>query len=112
MKKADALAVLSALAHEKRFDVYGLLVKAGPSGLRPGQIDEKLGMSQTALSFHLKELRIAGLVTFTRHAQQLTYVAEHPPIQGLLTYLVENRWGSSTVPSELVSQSEGDTELA
>ena len=87
MKKTEALAALGALAHEKRLDVYRLLVTGG---MRPGQIGEQLEISQTALSYHLKELRTVGLVTYTRRGHSLTYVAEAPVLKALLCYLAED----------------------
>ncbi len=90
MEKSDALAALAALSQESRLDVFRLLVQAGPDGLPAGQIGERLGLPSATLSFHLNQLRHAGLVTFRREGRSLIYAAEYAAMNGLLTYLTEN----------------------
>jgi DNA-binding transcriptional ArsR family regulator len=94
MEKREALAALGALSQETRLDIYRLLVQAGPYGMAAGQIGERLGLPPATLAFHLKELKIAGLVTFTRNGRSLIYAAEYPVMNGLLLYLTENCCGS------------------
>jgi ArsR family transcriptional regulator len=93
MEKMAALAALGALAQESRLDVYRLLVQAGPDGLPAGQIGEELGLPSATLAFHLKELKNAGLVTFTRNGRSLIYAAVYPTMDALLEYLTENCCG-------------------
>jgi DNA-binding transcriptional ArsR family regulator len=90
MEKTIAVAALSALAHENRLDVFRLLVQAGPEGLPPGTMAERLGLPAATLSFHLTQLRHAGLVTFRREGRSLLYVAEYESMNDLLAYLTEN----------------------
>jgi DNA-binding transcriptional ArsR family regulator len=90
MEKPDAIAALAALAQESRLDVFRLLVRAGTEGLPAGQIAERLGMPPNSLSFHLNQLRHAGLVTFRRESRSLIYVAEYAAMNDLLAYLTEN----------------------
>ncbi len=90
MEKTGAVIALGALAQESRLDVFRLLVQAGVEGLQPGQISERLGLPAATLSFHLTQLRHAGLVTFRREGRTLTYVAEYPAMNALLAYLTEN----------------------
>ena len=90
MEKREALAALGALSQETRLDIYRLLVQAGPDGMAAGQIGERLGLPPATLAFHLKELKIAGLVTFTRNGRSLIYAAEYPVMNSLLLYLTEN----------------------
>jgi ArsR family transcriptional regulator, arsenate/arsenite/antimonite-responsive transcriptional repressor len=90
MKKSAAITALSALAQESRFDIYRVLVQAGPAGKPAGQISEKLGLPSATLSFHLNQLRQAGLVTFRRDGRSLIYAAQYDTMNGLLTYLTEN----------------------
>ncbi len=90
MEKADALAALAALAQESRLDIYRLLVQAGPEGLPAGRIGEQLGLPSATLAFHLKELKNAGLATFTRNGRSLIYAAAYPTMNALLGYLTEN----------------------
>jgi ArsR family transcriptional regulator len=93
MEKEAALAALAALAQESRLDIYRRLVQAGPEGMPAGHIGEQLGLPSATLAFHLKELRNAGLVTFTRNGRSLIYAAEYPTMHALLFYLTENCCG-------------------
>ena len=86
MKKSEALAALGALAQETRLDIYRLLVQAGEDGLAAGKIGEELGLPSATLAFHLKELKHAGLVTFTREGRSLIYAAIYPTMNALLAY--------------------------
>jgi ArsR family transcriptional regulator len=90
MEKLDAINALGALAQETRLDVFRLLVQAGADGLPAGQIAERLGLPSATLSFHLNQLRQAGLVTFRRESRSLIYVAEYEAMNALLSYLTEN----------------------
>ena len=90
MDKKDAVAALAALAQDSRLDVFRLLVQAGTDGLPAGQIAERLGVPGNTLSFHLNQLRHAGLVTFRREGRSLIYVAEYTSMNALLAYLTEN----------------------
>jgi DNA-binding transcriptional ArsR family regulator len=90
MEKLDAIAALAALAQESRLDVFRLLVQAGTDGLPAGHIAERLGMPANSLSFHLNQLRHAGLVTFRRESRSLIYAAEYAAMNDLLAYLTEN----------------------
>jgi DNA-binding transcriptional ArsR family regulator len=90
MEKPDAIAALAALAQESRLDVFRLLVQAGPDGLPAGQIAERLAVPANTLSFHLSQLRHAGLITFRRESRSLIYAAEYPAMNDLLAYLTEN----------------------
>jgi ArsR family transcriptional regulator, arsenate/arsenite/antimonite-responsive transcriptional repressor len=90
MEKSSALTALSALAQESRLDIFRLLVAAGPGGMPAGHIGEQLGLPSATLAFHLKELKNAGLATFTRNGRSLIYVAFYPTMNALLAYLTEN----------------------
>lgn len=90
MEKTAAVAALAALAQDSRLDVFRLLVQAGPEGLAPGQMTDRLGLPPATLSFHLTQLRHAGLVTFRREGRSLIYVAEYAAMNSLLAYLTEN----------------------
>lgn len=90
MEKLDAITALAALAQESRLDIFRLLVRAGPDGLPAGQIGERIGLPSATLSFHLNQLRHAGLVTFRRESRSLIYAAEYAAMNGLLAYLTEN----------------------
>lgn len=90
MEKSEVLVALAALAQESRLDIYRLLVEAGPEGMPAGHIGQRLGVPSATLAFHLKELKHAGLITFTREGRSLIYAAVYPRMNGLLAYLTEN----------------------
>jgi ArsR family transcriptional regulator len=90
MEKAEVIAALAALAQESRLDVFRLLVQAGAEGVPAGQIAERLGLPAATLSFHLSQLRQAGLVTFRREGRSLIYAAEYAAMNGLVAFLMEN----------------------
>lgn len=96
MERSAALTALAALAQATRLDIYRLLVQTGPEGLAAGQIGEQLGLPSATLAFHLKELKNADLVTFTRNGRSLIYAAEYPTMNALLSYLTENCCGRPT----------------
>jgi ArsR family transcriptional regulator, arsenate/arsenite/antimonite-responsive transcriptional repressor len=90
MEKTHAIAALGALAQESRLDIFRLLVQAGGEGMPAGQIGDRLGLPSATLSFHLNQLRQAGLVTFRREGRSLIYAAEYGAMNALLAYLTEN----------------------
>jgi ArsR family transcriptional regulator, arsenate/arsenite/antimonite-responsive transcriptional repressor len=90
MEKSDVIAALGALAQDTRLDMYRLLVQAGPKGMPAGHIGEQLGLPSATLAFHLKELRNAGLATYTRNGRLLIYAAAYSTMTALLEYLTEN----------------------
>ena len=85
-----AVAALGALAQETRLTIFRLLVTAGPRGLAAGQIGERLALPAPTLSFHLKELRRAGLVDSRRKGRSMIYVADFTRMRALIGYLTEN----------------------
>lgn len=90
MEEVDVVRSLAALAQEVRLRVFRTLVVAGKNGLTPGVILEKLGMTPALLSFHLKELVQAGLVSQERQGRNLIYRASFDAMNELLDYLTEN----------------------
>ncbi len=90
MEKTIAVAALAALAQETRLEIFRALVQAGPQGVAAGQLGLRLGLAGATLSFHLKELRHAGLVTFAREGRSLIYSAAFATMNELLAYLTEH----------------------
>jgi DNA-binding transcriptional ArsR family regulator len=101
MDESQAVSALAALAHPVRLRVFRALVVSGPAGLTPGVMQEGLAIPATTLSFHLKELANAGLVTSERASRNLVYRAAFERMNGLLGYLTENCCqGASCAPVE------------
>jgi len=90
MDEAHVIRSLSALAHEARLRVFRALVVAGPEGLTPSALAEQLNIAPNALSFHLKELFHADLVSQERQGRNILYRAAFPVMNDLLAYLTEN----------------------
>lgn len=93
VEKRNAVAALGALAQDTRLDLYRLLVTVGPQGLSAGVIADRLGVLPASLTFHLKELQHAGLISQRRLGRQLIYSAEYGVMNDLLGYLTENCCG-------------------
>jgi ArsR family transcriptional regulator len=88
--ESDVIRSLAALAQPMRLRVFRALVVAGEGGLTPGTMAEALDTPAATLSFHLKELANAGLVTQERASRYLIYRAAYGPMNALLGYLTEN----------------------
>ena len=84
----DTLALLGALAHATRLDIFRLLVRAGPEGLSAGDIAARLDLAGATCSFHLKELKLGQVVTCTRVGRSLIYAANFTQMQSILGYLL------------------------
>ena len=90
MEKQVAISALAALAQETRLDVFRLLVQAGPEGLPAGAVGDALGIASGTLSFHLKELKSAGLVRCERHGRSRIYSPDLSAVNELLAFLTAN----------------------
>ena len=90
MEEQAAVQSLAALAQEARLRIFRALVVAGEEGMTPGALGDTLGLAATTLSFHLKELTRAGLLTQARAGRNLIYRADYAHMNALLAYLTEN----------------------
>ena len=95
MEDDAVVKALGALAQPHRLRAFRALVVAGPAGLTPGVLTEQLGIPANTLSFHLKELSHAGLVTHTRDGRRLIYRAAFDRMAALLGYLSANCCGGA-----------------
>ncbi|MBL0141641.1 MAG: winged helix-turn-helix transcriptional regulator [Betaproteobacteria bacterium] len=90
MEKKAALSALAGLSLGSRLDMFRLLVEQGPEGMAAGGIAERLGMANATLSFHLKELSQAGLVSSRQAGRFIYYSANFATMNQLVDYLTEN----------------------
>lgn len=90
MNERQAVAALSALAHAQRLRVFRALVVAGPVGATPSAMADQLDVARNTLSFHLKELARAGLVSAQPQGRNLIYRADFTHMNQLLGYLTEH----------------------
>ncbi len=104
MQTNEAVTILAALAHESRLAVFRHLVEAGPAGDTPGNLAGALGLAPSTLSFHLKELSHAGLVTSKASARYLVYSVDFARLAGLMTFLTQSCCRG--MPSECLSTME------
>ncbi|WP_029146933.1 helix-turn-helix transcriptional regulator [Methylophilus sp. 5] len=81
---------LASIAQEARLEIFRLLVQAGPEGLAAGSIGESLAIPPSTLSFHLKELSHAGLISSKPVSRFIYYSANYAAMESLLGYLTEN----------------------
>jgi DNA-binding transcriptional ArsR family regulator len=90
MEKQDVIDALAALAQEARLDIFRLLVQAGPEGMPAGQIGTRLDLPAPTLSFHLSQLRHAGLIQPRRDGRSIIYAADYAAMNELMGFLTEN----------------------
>lgn len=90
MEQDDVVRSLAALAQPMRLRTFRALVVAGPQGLTPTALCEMLAVAPNTLSFHLKELLHAQLVSQQRDGRFLIYRAAFDRMNGLLGYLTEH----------------------
>ena len=90
MEEQSVLKALTALSQAHRLRVFRALVVAGQAGLTPGQIADAQQIPAATLSFHLKELVQAGLLTQERQGRSLIYRADFAQMNALLAFLTEN----------------------
>lgn len=95
MEMNNAIATLSALAQETRLAIFRALVRAhspeeGEGGLAAGEIGTELGVAPATLSFHLKELSHAGLVSFRRDGRSIVYKADFTAMRELTDFLLKD----------------------
>ena len=93
MDEDAAVVALAALAQGMRLRVFRKLVGAGPPGMTPGTLSATLDVPASTLSFHLKELMQAGLVTQQRDGRKLIYRPAIAQMDALLQYLTAHCCG-------------------
>jgi ArsR family transcriptional regulator, arsenate/arsenite/antimonite-responsive transcriptional repressor len=95
MDEAQVIAALAALAQDTRLRIFRLLVEAGPGGTAAGAIAAALGVPAPTLSFHLAQMKHAGLIEARRDSRSLIYAADFARMNALVGYLTENCCGGN-----------------
>ncbi len=90
MDEKSAVSALAALAQEARLRVFRALVGAAPEGLTPSVLSAMLDIPSSTLSFHLKELIHAHLVSVERDGRSLIYRPAIAQMNALLGYLTDH----------------------
>lgn len=87
MEEKAAVISLAALAQGMRLRIFRALVGAGPPGMTPGALSATLDVPASTLSFHLKELMHADLVSQERDGRNLIYRPALDQMNALISYL-------------------------
>ena len=95
MQTKQVLSALAALAQESRLAVFRLLVEAGPSGMAATKIAERLNIPPSSLSFHLKELTHANLISPRQDGRFVIYAAQFATMNELIGFLTDNCCGGN-----------------
>ena len=90
MEDKEVIKALAALAQPNRLQIFRSLVVQGPSGMTPAVLAGALGLPAATLSFHLKELLNANLVSQERNGRNLIYRAQFERMNALLGFLTDN----------------------
>lgn len=93
MESQEVVNALVALGQLNRLAVFRMIVEQGSSGIRPLEISEALDIPSATLSFHLKELYQAGLVSVEREGRNLTYRPRPETVESLMEFLLKNCCG-------------------
>ena len=90
MEEKYVIKALSALAQPNRLQIFRSLVVKGGEGLTPALLAADLGLPANTLSFHLKELMNADLISQERSGRNLIYRAQYDRMNAVLSYLTKN----------------------
>lgn len=90
METKEAVIALAALAQETRLSIFHLLVQVGPEGIPVGRIGEALEVAPATLSFHLKELYHAELISSRQESRFIYYTANFERMAAIMTFLTQN----------------------
>lgn len=90
MNEDATMLALSAIAHRNRLTIFKALGAAGPEGLSAGEISEQLKIVPSSLSFHLKEMSRAALLSGRREGTYIYYSAEEGVVSEVIDFLIEN----------------------
>jgi ArsR family transcriptional regulator, arsenate/arsenite/antimonite-responsive transcriptional repressor len=110
LETRNAIAALAALAQDTRLCIFRLLVRTGPAGLAASRIAEELGIVPSSLSFHLKELNHAGLITPRPEGRFVIYSANFATMNSLMAFLTDSCCGGNPCTPVFVDGTLPETE--
>ena len=96
METQSAIPALASLAQESRLAIFRTLVQAGHEGLPAGKVSEQTGIAPSSLSFHLKELAHAEMVSARQEGRFIIYTANFTTMNALIDFLTENCCGGNS----------------
>lgn len=89
MKKENAVTIFETLASGIRLDIYRILVRAGFDGKVANELAQELELAPNKLSFHLKSMSHARIVTVQQEGRFQRYKANLPVMLDVIAYLTE-----------------------
>jgi ArsR family transcriptional regulator, arsenate/arsenite/antimonite-responsive transcriptional repressor len=95
MKSSNVIDALAALAQTSRLAIFRALVQAGPTGLSAGKIAKVAELAPTSVSFHMKEMVHARIVTSRSEGRFVIYAANFSTMNALIVFLTENCCGGN-----------------
>ncbi|MBC3916426.1 helix-turn-helix transcriptional regulator [Undibacterium sp. CY18W] len=95
METKAVISALAAIAQESRLAIFRLLVQAGPEGMIASKISEALNIAPSSLSFHLKELNHADMISVKQNGRFMIYAANFTTMNHLLGFLTDNCCGGN-----------------
>jgi ArsR family transcriptional regulator, arsenate/arsenite/antimonite-responsive transcriptional repressor len=104
------VAVLAALGHGLRLNLWRLLLPHGPQGLPAGTIARRMSILPSTLSFHLRQMTQAGILVQRRSSRQIIYAVNPDIMNGLIARIampMVSRDALSGEAGDLISQSIG-----
>ena len=90
MEEKTVIQAMAALAQPSRLRIFRALVVKGSEGLTPAMLAQEMAMPANTLSFHLKELMHADLISQERSGRNLIYRAQFDRMNAVLAYLSQN----------------------
>ena len=98
MDQADVLKVFQSLAAKQRLDLFCRLVHAGPQGVVAGELAREFGIPATNLSFHLKSMLAAGIVSVEPEGRFQRYRANVSLMMAVLAFIAQNCAQGASAP--------------
>ncbi len=89
MDKITATTIFESLSSGVRLDVFRLLVKKGLDGMVAGEIASTLDIPPNNLSFHLKAMTYAKMVSVEQEGRFQRYRANISMMLDMIAYLTE-----------------------
>ena len=91
--KLNIVNALYALAQDSRLAIFRALVQAGPEGLAAGKISTAVGIAPSSVSFHMRELLNADMVSWRSEGRFVIYAANFTAMNELIAFLTKNCCG-------------------
>jgi DNA-binding transcriptional ArsR family regulator len=93
MNDESAAEALAALGNVQRLKIFRQLMAVLPGGLPAGSISHAIGLPPSSLSFHLRHLVHAGLLTSQRESRNIVYSVDLQGIRSLMEFLTRDCCG-------------------